>query len=278
MKILNICISALFLVPVSAGVASAQESGSSSKYHPFLSDNFFIGLGVYRPSYRHEIGADPNTGGSPSESFDEPDSLSIGVLDFHWRYTKNWSFQGTYWDVDSESERTLTKNFEFQGQEFQAGSFVKAGVDTSITRLFWGRSFFRKPSTDWGVGIGLHAMDIDAFVEGQILAIPGPGLEFQREGASASVPLPNIGIWYMYSWSPNWVVTTRLDWLDVTFDEFSGSMTDLSAGVNYQMSDHFGIGLALNAFKLDVRVDGTNWKGSLVNEQIGPRLNVTWNW
>jgi hypothetical protein len=55
-------------------------------------------------------------------------------------------------------------------------------------------------------------------------------------------------------------------------------MTDLSAGVNYQMSDHFGIGLALNAFRLDVRIDGTDWKGSLVNEQIGPRLNVTWNW
>ncbi len=277
-KFLNICISAFFLVSVSAGVASAQESGSSSKYHPFLSDNFLIGLGVYRPSYRHEIGADPKTGGSPGESLDEPDSQSIGLLNFHWRYSKNWSFQGAYWNVDSDSEQILTENFEFQDQVFQAGSFVKSGVDTSITRLFWGRSFFRRPSTDWGVGLGLHWLDIDAFVEGQILADPGPGSEFSRETASASVPLPNLGIWYMYSWSPKWVVTTRWDWLDVTYEEFSGNMYDLSVGVNYQMSDRFGIGLAFNAFRLDVQVDGTNWRGGLVNEQIGSLLNVTWNW
>ena len=121
-------------------------------------------------------------------------------------------------------------------------------------------------------------LDIDAFVEGQILAIPGPGLEFRRESASASVPLPNLGIWYMYSWSPKWVISTRLDWLDVTIDEFSGSLYDLSVGANYQMSDHIGIGLAVNAFRLKVEVEGTEWNGEILNEQIGPRLNVTWSW
>jgi len=278
MKFLNICISTFFLVSVSAGVASAQESGSSGKYHPFLSDNINIGLGVYRPSQKRRIGADPNDGGSPGESLEASDSQSTGLLNFRWRFTKNWSFQGTYWNTDAESEKTLTEDFEFEDQVFQAGSFVRSGIDTSITRLLWGRSFFRKPNTDWGVGLGLHSLNIDAFVEGQILAIPGPGLEFRRENASASVPLPNLGIWYMYSWSPKWVVTTRLDWLDVTFEEFSGSMYDLSVGVNYQMSDHFGIGLAVNAFRLDVQVDSTDWRGGLLQEQIGPRLNLTWNW
>jgi len=282
MKFLNICISALFLVSVSAGVASAQESGSSSKYHPFLSDNFQIGLGVYRPSYKHEIGVDRNTAGSPGASLGEPDTLSTGLLNFRWRYTKNWSFQGSFWNADSESERILTDDFELLGQVFLKGSFVRSGVDTSIARLFWGRSFFRRPSTDWGVGLGLHVLDIDIFLEGEILLASPPApvgsTGVQHESDSVSAPLPNLGIWYMYSWSPKWVVTTRLDWLDVTYDEISGSMYDLSVGVNYQMSDHFGIGLALNAFRLDVEVDGTKWKGSLVNEQIGPRLDVTWNW
>jgi len=278
MKILNICISAFFMVSVSAEAASAQESGSSREYHPFLSDNFNIGLGVYRPSQKRRLGADPTGGGGAGESLDASDSQTTGMLNFRWRFTKNWSFQGTYWNTDSESEKTLTEDFEFQDQVFQAGSFVRSEFDTSITRLFWGRSFFRRPSTDWGVGFGLHVLDIDAFVEGQILAIPGSGLEFRRESASASVPLPNLGIWYMYSWSPKWVVTTRLDWLDVSIEEFSGSLYHSSVGVNYQMSDHFGIGLAVNAFRLDVGVDGTDWRGGLVTEQIGPRLNVTWNW
>ena len=172
MKFINICISAFFLVSVSAGVASAQESGSSGKYHPFLSDNFLIGLGAYRPSRTIGIGADRNAGGSPA-IIKSSDSQTIGFLAFRWRFTKNWSFQGSHWNIDSEAEQILTENFEFQGQEFQAGSFVRRGVDTSITRLFWGRSFFRRPSTDWGVGLGLHWLDIEAFLEGQILTMGG---------------------------------------------------------------------------------------------------------
>jgi hypothetical protein len=120
MKFINICISAFFLVSVSAGVASAQESGSSGNYHPFLSDNFHIGLGAYRPSKNFGIGADPSDGGSPGESIDASDSQSTGLLNFHWRFTKNWSFQGTYWNTDSESEQILTENFEFQDQVFLA--------------------------------------------------------------------------------------------------------------------------------------------------------------
>ena len=149
-KYINICISAFFLVSVSAGVASAQESGSSGKYHPFLSDNFNIGLGVFRPSLKREIGADPNDGGSPGESLESSDSLATGLLNFSWRYTKNWSFQGAYWNTDSEAEHFLTNTFEFGGEVFEAGLFVSSEFDLSITRLFWGRSFFRRPSTDWG--------------------------------------------------------------------------------------------------------------------------------
>jgi hypothetical protein len=82
----------------------------------------------------------------------------------------------------------------------------------------------------------------------------------------------------MYSWSPKWVLSTRLDWLDVTIEEFSGSLYDASVGLNYQMSDHFGLGLAINGFKLNVEVNSTDWRGVFVTEQYGPRLNVTWNW
>ena len=277
MKFVNICISAVFLVSVSTGVASAQESGSSGKYHPFLSDNFDIGLGVYRPSKTRKIGADPNDGGSPGESLDGSDSQSTGLLNFRWRFTKNWSFQGNYWNTDSEAEHFLTNTFEFNGKEFELGLFVSSEFDLSITRLFWGRSFFRRPSTDWGVGLGLHELDIEVTLAGEVRIPSGPN-EFRRETASATAPLPNLGIWYMHSWSPKWVVVTRLDWLDVTYEEFSGNLYDLSVGVNYQMSDHFGIGLAVNAFRLDVQVDGTDWRGGLVMEQIGPRLNMTWNW
>ena len=282
MKYLKLVISAVFLTSLSIGVAGAQESDGSGKYHPFLSSTFNIGLGVYRPTNKYSIGANANLpDDSVSESLDSSQRQTTGMLDLRWRYTENWSFQANYWATSSDSRETLNEDFQSPiGDEvFLKGSFIESGIDTSITRLFWGRSFYRKPSTDWGVGLGLHWMDIDAFVEGQISATgTSGGTVSRRESASAGAPLPNLGIWYMHSWSPKWVFTSRLDWLDVTFEEFSGRMLDASIGVNYQMTDHFGVGFAVNAFDLNVAVDADNWGGDLETRQYGPRLNLTWNW
>ena len=122
-------------------------------------------------------------------------------------------------------------------------------------------------------------MQIDAYVEGGVSVAGGGGFDgVKRESASGGAPLPNLGIWYMHSWSPKWVVITRLDWLDVTFDQFSGRLLDASVGVNYQMSDHFGVGLAVNAFDLNLGVDTDTEKFDFEASQYGPRLNLTWNW
>jgi hypothetical protein len=115
MKYLIIFISAFFLTILSVGIASAQESDSSRKYHPFLSDNFHIGLGMYRPTKKNKIGADLGLTPDSGASLDGSDSQSTGMLNFRWRYTENWHFQTTYWDTSSESQETLTEDFEFGG-------------------------------------------------------------------------------------------------------------------------------------------------------------------
>jgi hypothetical protein len=283
-KYFKIVTSAVFLLSLSVGVANAQESDGSGKYHPFLSSTFQIGLGVYAPTKKNRIGVNADVDDDNlQQSIDGTEKQTTGMLDFRWRYAENWSFEANLWDTRSDTRNTLNedRDFTFNGKDFQLkkGSFIGSGLDTSIARLFWGRSFYRTPSTDWGVGLGLHWMEIEAYVEGQIsVAAGGGGTEFQREDSSVSAPLPNLGIWYMYSWSPNWVLITRLDWLDVTFKEYSGRMLDASVGVNYQMSDHFGVGLAVNAFDLNVSVDGERWGGDVGTRQYGPRLNLTWNW
>lgn len=283
MNYLRIVTSALFLSSLSVGVANAQESGDSSKYHPFLSSTFQVGLGVYAPAKKNKIGASSDNS-DLEQSLDSSEDEITGLLNFRWRYTENWSFEGNIWTTSSDSEATLNEDFVFQGDDaeeivFQAGTSVGSGLDTSIARLFWGRSFNRSPNTDWGIGVGLHWMKIDVYVEGEVLLGDGGGTGFQRGSASVSAPLPNFGIWYMHSWSPKWVFTSRLDWLDVTFDQVSGSLLDASIGVNYQVSDRFGVGLAVNAFDLNVSVDGDDgWSGDLESSQYGPRLNLTWNW
>jgi len=273
MKALAIHLTAGLLIAMPLSPVVAKELDSSGNYHPFLSDTFHIGVGLWRPKAEITIGVN-------DESIDGSESQSTGSLDFRWRFTKNWSFQGTYWALDTAAGATLTDDIEFGDEIFLKGSNVAAGLDTRIARFFFGRSFFRTPSTDWGVGAGIHWLQLDAFIQGDIQTIPAQDPPLTgREDVSAGVPLPNLGIWYSYSWSPKWILITRLDWLDVTIEEISGSLYDASVGFNYQMSDHFGISLAINYFKLDVSIKDQDWNNAALDtSQTGPLLHITWNW
>jgi hypothetical protein len=36
----------------------------------------------------------------------------------------------------------------------------------------------------------------------------------------------DTGAWYMYSWSPKWMLQVRGDWLSATIGDYSGSLWD----------------------------------------------------
>ena len=120
-------------------------------------------------------------------------------------------------------------------------------------------------------------MNLDTFLEGEVF-IDESTTEFQRETASAEFPLPNVGAWYMYSWSPKWMVQARADWLSATIGDYSGSLWDAQAGINYQAFRNIGIGLYYKGFLLDLDIDKSDWHGSADLNQHGPLLTVTATW
>ena len=51
---------------------------------------------------------------------------------------------------------------------------------------------------DFGIGAGLHNLDLSVFIEGDIV-IDDESTEFFRGEADKSQPLPNLGAWYHVS-------------------------------------------------------------------------------
>ncbi len=51
-----------------------------------------------------------------------------------------------------------------------------------------------------------------------------------------------------------------------------------TAGVNYQASDTFGLGLSYHSFKFDVDVKGSDFGGRFETSQAGPRVTLTAAW
>ncbi|RLA42050.1 MAG: hypothetical protein DRR42_23975 [Gammaproteobacteria bacterium] len=265
-----------------SATVSAQDSEDASNYHPFLSDTIMLNLGVFNARNSTSVGL--GIDGEDKESVNSSRTDGSASLAVRWRYTENWSLWAQAWAASDTATATLEEDISFgEGSEEKtifAGSNINLTTELDILRLFFGRSFFKKPQSEWGAGLGLHWMELGATLTTKFITEPDHPDASGTNSASVKtgVPLPNLGIWYMYSWSPKWVTMVRADWLEVDLGEYSGNMYDVSAGVNWQFSRHVGVGLAYQFFDFGAAVNGTGGNTEIEIKQNGPFLSLSANW
>jgi hypothetical protein len=277
----------LWLSSVVLWSASGTLFAQDYDYHPALSDSFSASLGAMRSSSSFRVKADaPSVGNQlPGDDIDFGDFLGVsqhstffnGQLRWKFGNEKKWSLSGQYFSNDATGESVLTEDVEWDGLLFREGTFVGAGVKLAVTRLFIGRSFIKNERNDFGLGIGLHNLDLSAFIEGEI-KVDDETTDFQRGEVGESQPLPNIGGWYNFSPAKRWLLHARVDWISANIGDYDGTLWNASAGVNFQAWRHVGFDLAWQYFNLNLKVDKDDWRGGADMTYSGPVLAVTFNW
>jgi hypothetical protein len=276
-----LCVFALILSSVPVTLL-AQEYD----YHPTLSDNFVASIGAMKSSNSFNIRADSLNVPDPfGEDIDF--GKSLGVSDsstffngqVRWKFGKkrNWGLAAQYFSNNATGDRTLTEDVKWEGITFREGSYAEAGVKLAVARLFIGRSLFKNAQNDFGLGVGIHNLDLSYYIEGEI-KINDETTGRKRADSSGSQILPNIGGWYNYSPGKRWLLHARLDWISANIGDYDGSLWNSSVGVNYQAWRHVGIDLSWQYFDLQVKVDKSDWIGGAKMTYSGPVLAVTFAW
>ena len=269
------------LLVTSAVFSTPLLAQSGGGVHPWLEDDFIINMGVFLPSKDFTISVDgenPGAGIDFNESADVSSDESTFGTTFTWRFGEKWSVAGQYYSTSDDGQAVLTEDVTWGDNVLRAGSFVGAGVELDIARVFLGRTFFTEAKHhEFGMGVGIHWLQISAFLEGEMF-VNDESRGFQRESVSDDLPLPNVGAWYWYSLSDRWLLTSRVDWLSASIGDYSGGLWNASVGVNFQAWDHISFGLAYQYFSVDVDVDTSDWAGSTELSQHGPFLSVGANW
>ena len=265
---------AIFLVFGSIPPGTAADE----HVHPFISSEYAIQLGAFFPSKEFRLRVDGSVGGANAEfEFERATGISeddeVFEAELTWRFGEKWSARLQHFSADRSARAVLRKDITWQDQGILAGSSVTAGTEFRLTRAFFGRSFDHRPHVDTGVGLGLHWLEIGAFIKPDIITTSA-----NVSAARVSGPLPNIGGWYYYSPSPKWFVGGRLDWLEASVDRYDGGIVNVSAGVNYQVFEHVGIGLKYQRFRLAVDVDNDKWRGRVELDYDGPYLYLSGSW
>ncbi len=253
------------------------------EYHPALSDRFTVILGAFKSNNAFKFESDVIDDLGDDIDFD--DSLGVskhstlfnGQLRWKFSKKKRWSLSGQYFSNDATGETVLTEDVEWDGITFREGTFVGAGVKLAVARVFIGRSFIMNDRNDFGAGIGLHNLDMNIYIEGEV-KIDDETTSFKRAEVGASQPLPNIGAWYNFSPARNWLLHGRVDWISANIGDYDGTLWNTSVGVSYQAWRHIGFDLSWQYFNLNLKVDKSDWKGEADMTYSGPVLAITGNW
>ena len=257
---------------------SATES---KKQHPILSDRFIFNGGLFIPTKTFQLaidGASENELIDVTEDFDFNRSESIFAGNFMWRFSRNkkWSLSVEYFGVKSNHNITLEDDIEWEDVTYPVGVEVDAGFRINMYRIFFGRSIVQKQNHELGGGLGVHAMDIRTFIEGEAY-IDDVSAGFERKSVSVVAPVPNIGFWYYYTPNDKWALTARVDWFAITIDKYGGSLWNLAPGVKYQVFKNVGVGLNYRYIKTSISVDEDDWHGDVDLIFQGPLFTISAN-
>lgn len=269
----------LMILMLACSNAAAQSDWDQ---HPWLHAKWRLMPGLSINSYETQFRVNGN------DAIDDPDidfsdTFKTGNSDSRlqgellWRFGEKWSVALQYIGTDERSVATLDEDIEWEDFVLREGTSVAARFESNIYRVFFGRKFVDRPRHQFGLGVGFHWLDFSLFAEGEFFLDDGTSV-VGRESVSAAAPLPNLGAWYDHAFNERWALTSRLDFLSASIDEYSGSIANLSVGVNYQAWENVAFGVNYNYFDINVDVDKRGWQGGVEYEVFGPFLfaNITW--
>ncbi len=246
----KLCLSIVSLAALCSLSTSAQEGG----VHPYMSTKHMLGVGLAYQDADSEFRA--TAGDLPPVSLDLSD---LGVdntdyswaLEYRWRFKPKWMLVALAYNFEQDGRRSIQRDFNFDGKEFQAGASVdtEVGIDTYIVDVLY--SVYRSDRAEILLGGGIHAVDLEASIKGR--ANIG---DLEREGARASsellAPLPNFRAQAFYSLNENFGLGIAVGWLSADYDDYDGSFVYAHPRLGYSFNDRWAITVGYQFVDLDI--------------------------
>jgi hypothetical protein len=258
----------LLLALLMPGIAPAQ--GTSWSIHPALQDRWNLQFGLQVPTIRTDARLDSAAGRGTSVNFEDTLGLSnnkaMPVLLGMARLGERWRLEFEASSLHRSGSRTLDRTINWGNNSYTFGTTVASQFDSDIFRLSGGYSFVKSNVAELGVALGLHATDFST-------SLSAPNLGAQRNDVIA--PLPTIGVYGAYAFTPRWLLSGRVDYFSLNVDNYSGSLVNFNAGVDYRFARNFGVGLGYRHVDYQLSASNSRFTGDVNYRFSGPMFYLT---
>jgi len=264
-----------FALPAAAVLLAAVAPAVHAEAGDPLSDRFNIQLGGFLLSTETTLRVD----GEFDQGTEIDSERDLGLkdsdrfrIDAYWRIAPKHKIRLMYFDTSNSADKTLERTIEFNDTIYTVGLDVHAKTQTQVTELAYEYTFMKRDTYDLSGSFGIHNLKFQTSLGGELNGNPLPNLQ---NTAEANGPLPVLGLHGVWRFNDQFYIDALVQYFQISFDQYDGSVTDLTASAVWQFSKHVGVGAGWNNFITKVDVDGDNFNGMLRWKYGGARIFVT---
>jgi hypothetical protein len=189
------------------------------------------------------------------------------------RIGQRWSVIGEYYGLNRSGSASVSRDITFDDVTYSSGVTVSSGFDTKIYRAAVGYAFLQRDNFELGASLGLHVTQFKVTLQGQG-HVGNATAQNEVRKRDALAPLPTLGLYGAYAFTPKLTATARVDYLSLKVGDYDGRLTNTEARLNYRVFEHVGVGAGYRYVDYHLKIDKERWNGEMAYKFKGPILFV----
>ncbi len=215
-------------------------------------------LGGYLTTHDASLRVDSDTLGRGTEIDMEDDlgfdkTLETVRFDATWRFLPRHRASFSVYQFSRDASRTLNRTIQYGDRVFVIDTTVASEFDMTVYKASYAYSVIQNAEFDLGLSAGLHLMDMKSSI-----AVTGLGVS---DSAELLAPLPVFGLRGTWAITPKLFLKGNLDVFAISIDDTSGRFTDALLALEYNASEHIGVGIGYNRVYMNIEADGEKFDG-----------------
>jgi len=240
---------ALMLLEIPAAEAQADDD-----------TKFSLSIGVFVTDRNSKTRVDGSAGMDGTEVDLEGDlglnrSDSVFRVDGYYRFNKKHRLDFSVFDLSRSATKVIEKDIEWNETLFPIDTTIDSDFDLAIYKIAYTWSFMRRDKGYLGLTAGLYVADFGTRLEAEAIG--------ELESSGFTAPLPVIGLRGQYDFTEKLSFRASGELFALEYEEYSGSLYDIYAGLDYQFFKHVAIGIGINAVKLNIGVSKDRFDGDI---------------
>ena len=239
-------------------------------------ERFTFGLGAVLNSFGTNVRLDNSNQGQTGDNVNLKDDLGVDQnassfwASAEWRFAPRHRIGINYSAFKLTGTRTLTRDIVIDDERYPAGATLSSELKLQIIPIAYSYSLIKAGQDELAATIGVHWSRMSFNAQGSVSSPQGDANADVT--ANANLPLPLIGLRYEHNFSQSWSAGLQGGYFPLKFGNVDGDLWTARAQVEYRFSKHFGLGLAVEGFQLDVESSEGSWQGGIKYSYWGPQL------